>query len=185
MTREDYLLSDLDSLLSKDNITENDLLQLPELLLEDQKNSFSETALTHESEILSITPTDEPTIALNCKAKKRKSTIPSTQIFQKQKKSEEATHRYSFTDNPQFQLNVVYKTKENLKPQRILFCHPKRQEFTIKNSSLYFHTRSVLSDWFQHSIKCVTTLTKEKFDDDQLLSTVLAVEIEDVKKTLA
>ena len=38
MTQKDYLLSDLDSSLSKDHITENDLLQLPELLLEKPKN---------------------------------------------------------------------------------------------------------------------------------------------------
>ena len=39
MTPEDYLLSDLDSLLSEDNITEDDFLQLPELLLEEPRNS--------------------------------------------------------------------------------------------------------------------------------------------------
>ena len=37
MTRENYHLSDLDPLLSKDNITENDLLQLPDLFIEETK----------------------------------------------------------------------------------------------------------------------------------------------------
>ena len=65
MDQEDYSFSDLDSLLSKDNITENDLLQLPELFLEEPKIPSNQTSITHELENLSITPTDKPTIAIN------------------------------------------------------------------------------------------------------------------------
>ena len=38
MSQEDYPFSDLDFLLSKDNITEDDLLQLPEVPLKNQKH---------------------------------------------------------------------------------------------------------------------------------------------------
>ena len=77
MAQEDCPLSNLDSLLSKDNITENDILQLPELLLEEPKASPSGTPLAHEPNNLIATPTDQPTNALNYRTKKRKSTIPS------------------------------------------------------------------------------------------------------------
>ena len=58
------LLSDLVSVLSKGNITEEDLLQLPELLQEEPTKLPNKTSLTHEPENLFITPTDQPTIAL-------------------------------------------------------------------------------------------------------------------------
>ena len=81
MTQENYHFSDLDSLLSKDNITGDEILQLQELFHEEPRNSPSKTLLTHEPENQSITPTDKTTIALNDRAKKRKSTIPWRQIF--------------------------------------------------------------------------------------------------------
>ena len=143
MIREDYPVSDLQPLLSKDNITEDDILQLPELFPEQQINSPSKTPLTPESENLSITPTDKPTIALNNRPRKRKLTIPSRQLFHKQKKSEEATFRYSFTKNPQFQVNLIYKSKENINQWRIIFWDPKRKEFTLENPSLNFQRISV------------------------------------------
>ena len=93
MNQEDYPLSDLDSLLSKDKVKEDDLLQLRELLSEALKDSPSKTLLTHEPENLSFIPIEKSTIALNDRAKKRKSTIPTKQLFQRQKKSEEATLR--------------------------------------------------------------------------------------------
>ena len=65
MNQEDYSFSDLDSLLSKDNITEDDLLQLPELLPEEPRTPSSQTSITRELESLFITPTDKPTVALN------------------------------------------------------------------------------------------------------------------------
>ena len=143
MTQEDYPLSDLDSLLSKDTITEDDLILLPELSLEEPKTPSNQTSITHELENLSITPTDKPTIALNDRPRKRKSTIPSRQLFQKQRKSEEATSNYSFTNNPQFQFNLTYKIKENINQWRIVFWDPKRQEFTLENPSLNFQRISV------------------------------------------
>ena len=45
MTQENYPLSVLVSLLCKDNITEDDLLQLPELFPEEAKSSGSKTPL--------------------------------------------------------------------------------------------------------------------------------------------
>ena len=112
MTQEDYPLSDLDSLLSKDTITEDDLIQLPELPSEEQRNFPCETPLTLELENLSVTPANKPTIPLNDRPRKRKSTIPSRQLFQKQRKCQEATSDYSFTRNPQFQFNLIYKIKK-------------------------------------------------------------------------
>ena len=143
MNQEDYSFSDLDSLLSKDSITEDDLLQLPKLSPEEPKTPYNQTSITHELENLSITPTDKPTIALNDRPRKRKSTMPSRQLFQKQRKSEEATSNYSFTNNPQFQFNLTYKIKENINQWRIVFWDPKRQEFTLENPSLNFQRISV------------------------------------------
>ena len=100
MIQEVYPVSNLDSLLSKDNNTDDDLLQLPELLPEEPKNPPSETPLTDESENLAATPTDKPKIAVNYRAKKQKSTILSRQLLRKQKKSEQAMFRYSFTTKP-------------------------------------------------------------------------------------
>ena len=72
MIQEDYPFSDLDFLLSKDNITEDDLLQLPEVPLEEQKTPSNHTSITHELESLSLTPTDKPTNALNIRPRKQK-----------------------------------------------------------------------------------------------------------------
>ena len=49
MTQEDYPLSDLETLLLKNNITEDDILQIPELFPGEQRNFPNETPLTHES----------------------------------------------------------------------------------------------------------------------------------------
>ena len=143
MSQENYPLSDLDPLLSKDNITEDDLLQLPELFFEEPKTPSNQTSISHELENLYLTPTDKPTIALNARPRKRKSTIPSRQLFRKQRKSEEATSKYNFTKNPQFQLNLTYKLKENINQWRIVFWDSKRQEFTLENPSLNFQRISV------------------------------------------
>ena len=102
MSQGDYPFSNLDFLLSKDNITEDDLLQLPEVPLEETKTPSNHTSITHELESLSLTPTDKPTIALNITPRKRKSTTHPRQPFHKQKKSEEATSKYTATQNPQF-----------------------------------------------------------------------------------
>ena len=91
MSQEKYPFSDLDSLLSKDNITEDDLLQLPETSPEEIKSPSKQTSITHELESISITPTDKPTIALNGSPRKRQPTAPSRQLYRKQRKSEEAT----------------------------------------------------------------------------------------------
>ena len=102
MIQENYSFSDLDFLLSKDNITEDDLQQLEELFPEEPRTPSNQTSITYELENLSITPTDKPTIVLNDRPRKRKSTAPSRQLFQKQKKSKGATSKYSAIRNPQF-----------------------------------------------------------------------------------
>ena len=143
MSQEDYAFSDLDFVLSKDNITEDDLLQLPEVPLEEPKTPFNHTSITHELESLSLTPTDKPTIALNIRPRKRKSTTPSRQLFHKQKKSDQATFKYTATQNPQFQFNLTYNIKENINQWRIVFWDSKRQEFTLENPSLNYQQLSV------------------------------------------
>ena len=143
MSQEDYPFSDLDFLLSKDNITEDDLLQLPEVLLEEPKTTSNHTSITHKLENLSLTPTDKPTIALNIRPRKRKSTTPSRQLFHKQKKSEEATSEYTATQKPQFQFNLTYKIKENINQWRIVFWDSKGQGFTLENPSLIYQRLSV------------------------------------------
>ena len=69
--------------------------------------------------------------------------MPSSQLFQKPKKSEEATLKYNFTKNPKFQSNITYKIKENNNQWRIRFWDPKRQEFTLENQSLNFERTCV------------------------------------------
>ena len=143
MNQEDYPFSALDFLLSKDNITEDDLLQLPEVPFEEPKTTSNHTSITHELENLSLTSTDKPTIALNIRRRKRKLTTPSRQLFHKQKKSEEATSKYTATQNPQFQFNLTYKINENINQWRIVFWDSKRQEFTLENPSLNYQRLSV------------------------------------------
>ena len=143
MSQEDYPFSDLDFLPSKDNITEDDLLQLPEVPLEEAQTPSNHTFITHELENLSLTPTDKPTTALNIRPRKRKSTTPSRQLLHKQKKSEEATSKYTATQNPQFQFNLTYKITENINQWRIVFWDSKRQQFTLENPSLNYQRLSV------------------------------------------
>ena len=143
MNQEDYSFSDLDSLLSKDTVTEDDLLQLPELFLEKPNTPSNQTSITHAIENLSLTPTDKPTIALNVRPRERKSTTPSRQLFRKQKKNEEATSKYTTTENPQFQFNLTYRIKENINQWRKVFWDSKRQKFTLENPSLNYQRLSV------------------------------------------
>ena len=91
MNQEIYPLSDLDSLLPKDNNTEDDLLELPEPFPEEQKTPSNQTSITHELEHLSFTPTDKRTIALNNRPGKGKPNAPSRQLIRIQKKNEETT----------------------------------------------------------------------------------------------
>ena len=162
MSQEDYPFSDPDFLLSEDNVTEDYLLQLPELLLEEPKTPSNQTSITHELENLSLTPTDKPTIALNVRPRKRKSTTPSRQLFQKQKKNEEATSKYTTTQNPQFQFNLTYRIKENINQWRIVFWDSKRQEFTLENPSLNYQRLSVPLRSISAFCKHVPTFTKKE-----------------------
>ena len=70
MTQEDYPFSDLETVLLKHNITEDDILQIPQQFSEEQRNSPNKTLLTHEFENLSITPTDKSTTPLNDRPRK-------------------------------------------------------------------------------------------------------------------
>ena len=143
MSQENFPFSELYSLLPKDNITQKDLLQLPELLPGEPKTHSSQTSIAHELENLSLTPTDKPTIALNVRPRKRKSPTPSRQLFHKQKKNEEATFKYTTTQNPQFQFNLTYRIKENINQWRKIFWDSKRQEFTLENPSVNYQRLSV------------------------------------------
>ena len=84
-----------------------------------------------------------PKTFCHIRPRKRKSIIPSRQLFHKQKKSEEATSKYTATQNPQFQFNLTYKIKENINQWRIVFWDSKRQEFTLENPSLNYQRLSV------------------------------------------
>ena len=143
MSQEDYSFSDLDFLLSKDNITKDDIVRLPELPPEESTTPSNQISLTHELENFSLTPTDKPTIALNVRPRKRKSTTPSRQLFHKQKKNKEATSKNSTTQNPQFQFNLTYRIEENINQWRKVFWDSKRQEFTPENPSLNYQRLSV------------------------------------------
>ena len=87
MTQENYTLSDLDCVLSKDSITEDDLLQLPEVFPEEPQTPSNQTCISHELEKLSITPTDKPKIALNDRPRKRKQTASQDSSFENGRKA--------------------------------------------------------------------------------------------------
>ena len=131
MNQENYSFYDLVFPLSKNNITEDHLVQLPELPPEEPTTPSNQTSITHEQENLSLTPTDKPTIALNVRPRKRNSTTPSRQQFHKQNKNEEATSKRTTTQNPQLQFNLTYRIKENINQWRIVLWDSKRQEFTL------------------------------------------------------
>ena len=143
MSQEDFPFSELDFLLPKDNITQHDFLQLPELRPGEPKTLSSQTSIAHELENLSLTPTDKPTIALNVRPRKRKSPTPSRQLFHTQKKNEGATFKYTTTENPQFKFNLTYRNKENINQWRIIFWDSKRQKFTLENPSINYQRLSV------------------------------------------
>ena len=63
MTQETHPISDLDILLSNDNITEDDLFEFPDSIFAEPKPLVFKTPLTNEPISLPFTPTDEPTIA--------------------------------------------------------------------------------------------------------------------------
>ena len=87
LTQEKNSFSDLDHLLSRDVITEDgrpSTASRPNKWT--AKNSPIKTSLTLFNII--FTPTEKPTNALNATSKKRKSTTPSRQLFQKQKKKQ-------------------------------------------------------------------------------------------------
>ena len=111
MNQENYPLSDLDSLLSKDNITENDLLQLPEPIPDEPKTPSNWTSITHELENLSITPTDKPTIPLNDWPRERRSTIPQNSSFENWEKR----RTYAWL---QFHQKPTVPVKSNLQNER-------------------------------------------------------------------
>ena len=143
MNPEYHSFSDLDFLLSNENITEEDLLELPELPPEEPTTPSNQTSITHELENLSITPTDKPTTAINYRPRKRKPAASLRQFFQKQKRSEAATFKNNTTQNHHFQFNLTYKIKENINQRKIVFWDSKRQKFTLENPSFNYQRLSV------------------------------------------
>ena len=143
----------LHSITYKDNIREGHLVQLPERLVEEPRNSPSETILPHEPGNLSITPTEKPTSVLNYRVNKRKSTIPSRQLFQKQDKIEEAKLLQSFTKNTTFLFNLTQKIKENINQWRIVFWDPDDKNIPSKTHQLTSNEYLFLPDQIQHSFK--------------------------------
>ena len=61
MTQNNRLFFNLDVPISQDDITDKELLQLPEPFFEEPKNSHSKTFLTYEPKNLFITTTNKPT----------------------------------------------------------------------------------------------------------------------------
>ena len=78
LNQEIYPFSDLDLLLSSDDITEDDFLQLPDFLVEESETSPIKTPLNIEPTNLPITPNSEPTNALNIRPKNSKTNYPFT-----------------------------------------------------------------------------------------------------------
>ena len=70
MTQEVYALSNLNHLLSTDNITEDDILQFPNPSLEELDVPPVTTPLINDTTNPTITPTNKPTIVVNDRPKK-------------------------------------------------------------------------------------------------------------------
>ena len=129
--------------MSKDNISEDNILRFPDPSFEELDFPVATTPVFDDTKISPLTPTNKPAIVVHDIPKKSKSAIRLQQHFQKQRRSEEATLRYSITNNPRFQFTLTYKIKINVNQWRIVFWDPKRQEFTLENPSLFFHRKTV------------------------------------------
>ena len=110
MTQEDYPLSDLDCLQSKNNITEDNLRQLPELSSEEPKNFPSKTMnqeinLSHQPINLQSARTTEP------KSEKQRS--PQDSYFKSRKRMKNPRSNIAYNKNLQFQFTLTYKVTKN------------------------------------------------------------------------
>ena len=103
-----------DHFLSRSNITEDDIFQLPDLSFEESKISPIETPLNNEPKNQSITPIGKPTIALNGRIRS-KTTFPLQQISQKQQKSEESALKWNTTRNSWFQVTLAYSLEKKIR----------------------------------------------------------------------
>ena len=135
MTEHTSLSSDLELLLSKDTLTEKDILDFP---IFDITSTESPIAQLNQTLLEgNITPPNRPnTFVFNGNIRKRKPQYSLKQALEKQKKSEEAAQKYQKTRNPRFHYNLNYTLREDVNQWKTIFWDSKRQEFTIENTTL-------------------------------------------------
>ena len=138
------LSSHQEILLSKDTLTEKDILDFPMFAITSCESSFPQRPLNQRILEAIITPPNRPTtFVFNGSINKKKTRYSLKQALEKQKRSEEAAQNYSITRNPRFLYNRNYTLKEGVKQWRIFFSDSKRQEFTIDNTALEHQRLSV------------------------------------------
>ena len=153
MQMDNSPLPDLQQLLEQNPISiEDDIPNLVSPLLSPSDLSF----LSSPQQPLPVdnnpTPANTPPTATNPPIppipigriyKKKKQQFSIKQCLEKQKKSEEASTKYSYTRNPHYQLNLNYNLKLEYNQWRIVFWDQSRQEFTLENPSLNYQRLTV------------------------------------------
>ena len=100
MTDHTSFSSDLD-LLSKDTLTEKDILDFPMFDITSCESPLPQQPLNQTLLEGTITPPNRPnTFVFNGSIKKKKAQYSLKQALEKQKRSEEAAQKYSIARNP-------------------------------------------------------------------------------------
>ena len=137
MTEHTSLSSDWELLLSKDTLTEKDILDFPMFDITSTESPIAQQPLNQTLLEGNITTPNRPnTFVFNGNIRKRKPQYSLKQALGKQKKSEEAAQKYHKTRNPRFHYNLNYTLREDVNQWKIIFWDSKRQEFTIENTTL-------------------------------------------------
>ena len=143
MTDHTSLSSDLELLLSKDTLTEKDILDFPMFDITCESR-IPQLPLDQTILDATVTPPNNPnTFVFNGSFKKKKTQYPLKRALEKQKRIEEAAQKYSITRNPRFHYNLNYTLNEEVNQWRIIFWDSKRQEFTNENTTLKHQRLSV------------------------------------------
>ena len=133
MTDHTSLSSDLELLLSKDTLTEKDILDFPMFDITSCESPIPQLPLDPRILDATVTPPNNPnTFVLYGSIKKKKTQYSLKQSLEKQKRSEEAAQKYSITRNPRFHYNFNYTLKEEVNQWRNFSGTQKDKNLLLK-----------------------------------------------------
>ena len=113
MTDHTSLSSDLELLLSKDTLTEKDILDFPMFDITSCESPIPQLPLNQTILDATVTPPNSSnTFVFNGSIKKKKTQYSLKQALEKQKRSEEAAQKYSITRNPRFHYTSTILSKK-------------------------------------------------------------------------